>query len=98
MCWCQYQFRFSRAEWDCGLWSALFDGCYETAVGAVDARGVFDDFGDAHVGYVFGADDAVEARGLHLFAAEAEEGCMGMSGAEFRDELCAVVVAAGFAG
>jgi hypothetical protein len=37
----------------------LFDGGYEAAVGSVDARGVADDLGDAHVGYVFCAYDAV---------------------------------------
>jgi uncharacterized protein YdeI (YjbR/CyaY-like superfamily) len=57
-----------------------------------------DDLGDAHVGDVFGADDALEAGGLHLQAAEAEEGRLRGAGAELGDELRAVVVAAGFAG
>jgi hypothetical protein len=59
---------------------------------------VADDLGDAHVGNVFGANDAVEAGGFHLFAAEAEAGESGMAFAEFGDELRAIVVAAGFAG
>ncbi len=64
--------------------AALFDGGDEAAVGAVDARHVADDFGDAHVGDVFGADDAVEAGGFHLFAAEAEAGELGMAACEVR--------------
>jgi hypothetical protein len=59
---------------------------------------VADDFGDAHVSYVFSADDAVEAGGLHLGATEAERGEVRMAGVEFGEELRAVVVAAGFAG
>jgi hypothetical protein len=35
---------------------------------------VADDLGDAHVGDVFGAHDAIEAGLLHLFAAETETG------------------------
>jgi hypothetical protein len=50
------------------------------------------------VGNVFGADDTVEAGGFHLFAAKTEEGGVGVAGAQFGDELCAVVVSAGFAG
>ena len=57
-----------------------------------------DDLGDAHVGYVFGADDAVEAGGLHLAATEAEGGEVRAAGAELGEDLGAVVVAAGFAG
>jgi len=76
----------------------LFDGGDETAVGAIDARGVFDDLGDAHVGDVFGANDALLTCGLHLAAAEAEEGGAGEAVGELRDDLCAVVIAGGFAG
>ena len=76
----------------------MFDGCDQASIGVVDSWSVADDLGDAHVGYVFGANDAVEACGFHLAAAEAEEGYVGMAGAEFGDELRAVVVAAGFAG
>ena len=64
---------------------------------ALDAWGVANDLGDAHVGYVFGVDDAVLTRGFHLFAAEAEKRRR-KAGAEFGDELGTVVVAAGFAG
>src|SRR6202522_2582689 len=42
---------------DVGL--ALFDGGDETAVGTVDARGVAENFRNAHVGDIFGAYDAV---------------------------------------
>ena len=57
-----------------------------------------DDFGDAHVGDIFSAYDAVKARGFHLFAAEAEAGNVRMAVSQFGDELCAVMVAAGLAG
>ena len=59
---------------------------------------VAEDFGDAHEGDVFGADDAVLAGGFHLGAAEAGEGGGGDAAAEFGDDLRAVVVAGGFAG
>ncbi len=42
--------------------AAVADGALELAEFAVDAGQVADDFGDAHDGHVFGADDAVEAR------------------------------------
>ena len=64
----------------------------------VDVEGVAEDFGDAHVGDVFGADDALLAGGFHCGAAEAGEGGGGMRRAEFGDDLGAVVVAGGFAG
>ena len=78
-------FQFAgKAEVDVGevdedgsVGAVLFDGGDEPAVLAVDARHVPDDLGDAHVGDVFGAYDAVEAGGLHLLAAEAEEGDWG---------------------
>jgi hypothetical protein len=64
---------------------------------------VADDFGDAHVGDVFGADDAGLAGGFHLGAAEAREGGLsweglGDAGAQLGDDLGAVVVAGGLAG
>jgi hypothetical protein len=59
---------------------------------------VEEDLGDAHVGDVFGADDAGLAGLLHLAAAEAEEGGKGQRGFEDVDELGAVVIAGGFAG
>jgi len=83
---------------DGGGGAALFDGGYESAVGTVDARGVFDDLGDSHVRYVFGADDALLACRFHLAAAQAEESGAGMAAEEFSDELCAVVIAGGLAG
>ena len=78
--------------------AVFFDGGDEAAVLGVDGGHVADDLGDAHVGYVFGADDAVEAGHFHLFAAEAEAGEVGVAGVEFGEKLGAVVVAAGFAG
>jgi uncharacterized protein YdeI (YjbR/CyaY-like superfamily) len=57
-----------------------------------------DDLGDAHVGDVFGSDDAVEAGGFRLFAAQTEAGEIRVASAKFEEELGAVVVAAGFAG
>jgi len=47
----------------------LFDGGDEAAVFGVDGGHVTDDLSDTHVGYVFGADDAVKAGGFHLAAA-----------------------------
>jgi hypothetical protein len=76
----------------------LFDGRDELAILAVDEGGVPDDFGDTHVGDVFGADNAVLAGICHLFAAEAEELPLRMAAAEFGDDLRAVVVSTGFAG
>jgi uncharacterized protein YdeI (YjbR/CyaY-like superfamily) len=83
---------------DGDIGAAGVDGGDEAAVFAVDVGHVPDDLGDAHVGDVFGADDAVEARGFHLRAAEAEGGEMGQAGAQLGEELRAVVVSAGFAG
>jgi uncharacterized protein YdeI (YjbR/CyaY-like superfamily) len=58
---------------------------------------VLDDLGDAHVGYVFSSDDAFLSGGLHLAAAQAEEGGAGVAAEEFGDDLCAVVVSGGLA-
>ena len=74
------------------------DGGDEPAIGAVDARGVADDLGDAHVGDVFGADDAVLAGVVHLAAAKSEERGVGERGAEVGDDLRAIVISAGLAG
>jgi hypothetical protein len=63
--------------------AAFFDGGDEAAELAVDVGHVPDDLGDAHVGDVFGADDALEAGVFHLFAAEAEAGESGVAGSEF---------------
>jgi uncharacterized protein YdeI (YjbR/CyaY-like superfamily) len=75
----------------------LFDGGYEAAVGAIDTGGVAKDFGDAHVGDVFGVDDTLLAGGFHLAASEAEEAGARMATGEFSDDLCAVVIAGGLA-
>ena len=74
------------------------DGADERAVLRVDVEGVAEDFGEAHVGDVFGADDALLAGGFHGAAAEAGEGGGGDAAVEFGDDLGAVVVAGGFAG
>ena len=74
------------------------DGGDERAVLRVDVRGVAQDLCDAHVGDVFGADDAVLAGGLHGGAAEAGEGGGGVAAVEFGDDGGAVVVAGGLAG
>ncbi len=87
-----------EVDQDGDVGTALFDGGDQAAVLAVDARHVTNDFGDAHVGDVFGAHDAIEAGGFHLFAAEAEECGVGIASVQFRDELRAVVVPAGLAG
>ena len=75
-----------------------FDGADEFAVLAVDEGGVPEDLGDAHVGDVFGADDAALAGFGHLVAAETGEGGGGECGGECADDLCAVVVARGLTG
>jgi hypothetical protein len=59
---------------------------------------VAQDFGDAHVGDIFGADDAELAGVGHLGAAEAGEGGGWQARAQFGDDLGAVVVAGGLAG
>ena len=82
---------------DSGLRAALLDRCDEASVGVVNAWRVVEDFGDAHVSYVFGADDALLAGCFHLAAAEAEEGCAGVAAEELSDDLRAVVVAGGLA-
>ena len=62
--------------------AVFFDGGDEAAVLGVDGGHVADDLGDAHVGDVFGADDAVEAGGFHLAASEAEGGEVWEAGAQ----------------
>jgi hypothetical protein len=59
---------------------------------------VAEDFGDAHDGYVFGADGLLLAVGGHFRAAEAGEAGGGEAVFQFGDEAGAVVVARGFAG
>ena len=78
--------------------AVALEGGDELAVGAEDTRQVAQDFGDAHVGDVLGTDDALLAGGGHLCAAEAGEGGGWDAGAQFGDDLCAVVVAGGLAG
>ena len=76
----------------------LADGADEFAILAVDIGGVTEDFGDAHVGDVFGAYDSLLSGGLHLGAAEAEEAGVRVAAGELLDDLGTVVVAGGFAG
>jgi hypothetical protein len=87
-----------KVDEDGDVGAVLFDGGDEAAVLAVDVRHVPDDLGDAHVGDVFGPDDAVEAGGFHLLSAQAEAGELRVASPKFDEELGAVVVAAGFAG
>ena len=61
-------------------------------------EGVAQHLGDAHVGNVLGADDAPLAGRLHRSAAKAGEAGLRQAGAEFGDDLGAVVVAGGLAG
>ncbi len=77
---------------------ALEGGDERAVLARKTQRHVAEDFGDAHVGDVFGADDAGLAGGCHLGAAEAGEGGGGDAAAQFGDDLGAVVVAGGFAG
>ena len=61
-----------------------------------------DDFGDAHDGHIFGADDANESGLDHARAAHADEGGIatgqGELVAQLIDEQGAIVLAAGLAG
>ena len=87
---------------DGDVWLAGADGLAELVELGVDAGEMADDFGDAHDGHVFRADDAIEAGGDHAISAHAEEIC-GLAGVcelalEGLNEECAVVFAAGFAG
>ena len=75
-----------------------FDRGDQATIGAIDTRHMADDFRYAHVGNVFGADDAIEAGVFHLLAAESEACRVRMTVAQLGDELRAGVVAAGFAG
>jgi hypothetical protein len=87
---------------DGGVGLVLLDGGYEAAVAEVNVGEVAEDFGDAHDGYVFGADGLMLACGGHFGASEAVEGGLhsqwGEAEFEFGDEARAVVVAGGFAG
>ena len=64
----------------------------------VDVGGVAKDFGDAHVGDVFGVDDAGLAGSLHVEAAEAGEGGLREFLFQGEDDLGAVKVSGGLAG
>ena len=81
---------------DGGLVAA--NGADQLAIAGVDARDVAEDFGDAHNGDVFGADDLLLVLASHLGAAEAGEGGVRKTCAEGSDELGTVGVAGGFAG
>jgi len=78
--------------------AGALDVADELLVLAVDVGRVADDLGDAHVGYVFGADDAVLAGFGHALAAETGEGGLGDFVAQGIDELRAVDVAGGLTG
>ena len=70
----------------------------ELAVLTIDAGHVADDFGDAHDGDVFGANDAAETGGFHPLAAKAEEGRIGRKLADGVNQRRAVVLPTGFTG
>ena len=70
----------------------------KAAIAGVDAGDVEEDFGDAHDGYIFGADDLDLMFGGHLAPAEASEGGLRQVAAQLGDEGCAVVVSGGLAG
>ena len=78
--------------------AVALEGGDEGATGAEDARHVAEDFGDAHVSDVFGADDAGLAGLLHVRAAEASEGGFGKVSTQGGDEGGAVGIAGGFSG
>ena len=59
----------------------MFDGADELAILAIDKWGVSDDLGDAHVGDVFGAYDAILPCVSHLFPAKAEKLCLRIASA-----------------
>src|ERR1019366_8031903 len=86
-----------KVDEDGERWRRALDGGDERAVLRMDVGGVAQDLGEAHVGDVLGADDALLAGGFHGGAAESGEGGAGQAGAEFGDDLGAVVVAGGFA-
>ena len=87
-----------KVDEDGGGGTGNLDVADEAAELGVDVGSVAEDFGDAHVGDVFGADDAGLAGGLHELAAEAGEGGVREVVAEGVDELRAVEVSGGFAG
>jgi uncharacterized protein YdeI (YjbR/CyaY-like superfamily) len=59
---------------------------------------VAEDLGDAHVGDVFGSDDAVEACLFHLPSSKAKAGELRVAGAQFGEDHRTVVVATGLPG
>lgn len=63
-----------------------------------DIGEVPDDFGDAHEGEFFGVEEQLDAVGLHLVAAEAEEGGAGELFLQALDDKGAVEITGGFAG
>ncbi len=69
---------------------------FEPAELGVDFRHVANDFGDAHVGDVFRADNAAKAEGFHAKAAESEAVGIGIETMDGFDKLRTVMFAAGF--
>jgi hypothetical protein len=72
----QLEVDVGEVDEDGDVWLAGADGLAELVELAVDAGEMADDFGDAHDGHVFRADDAIEAGGDHAIAAHAEEGAV----------------------
>ena len=64
---------FGEVDEDGDVGPAGADGSLELAEFAIDAGQVADDFGEAHDGHVFRADDALEAGGGHARTAHAAQ-------------------------
>src|SRR5665213_214 len=62
---CETEVDIGKVDEDGNVGAALFDGCDQAAVFAIDVGHMADHFGDAHVGHIFGANDAIESRSFH---------------------------------
>jgi len=94
---CQAEIYVGEIDQDGELRFALSEAGFQLLELGINIGGMADDFGEAHVGNVFGADDALDSGVGHFLAAESEEGCVGEVLENFGDEFCAVVIARGFA-
>lgn len=79
------------------IWRRVLDHGDECAILRVDKSCVADHFSEAHVRDIFGTDDAFEACVGHAGSAEASEAGGRDAVAKFGYDLCAVVIARGFA-
>lgn len=96
---------FGEAEVD--LWEVDEDGDIrvvaldrgdQLSILRVDVRRVAEDLGEAHMGDILGTDDALEAGGGHLGAAQPRECGVGETCVQVGYELCAVVIGGGLSG